>query len=223
VITAVLAVCAAAAVIVALGSYGTPRGRTGTTEPKGGAGSPARTARTAPTSGPPATPREAPTFAALPPPCGTVGRSTVDRLVTKARVEQAANTTLGTCTYSSAGARSQWLRVETRIFDPIGGTDAAATASGFFGAQWTRTREDPMVRVVSMERQDGMGDDAYRVYKMDKGQPTVVGEVAVRLRNAVITVSYSGVASAPARSDANERKYVSGATTVAREVLTALK
>jgi hypothetical protein len=220
VLTAVLAVCAAGAVVVALGSDVTPRERAERTEPKGEAGSPARTASP---SGGPASPWEVRTFAALPPPCGTVGRSTVDRLVTKAKAVQAANTTLGTCTYSSAGARSQRLRVETRIFDPAGGADAAATASGFFGAQWTRTREDPMVRIVSLKRQDGMGDEAYRLYKVDKGQPTVVGEVAVRLRNAVITVSYSGVASGPGQSAANERNYLSASTTVAREVLAALK
>jgi hypothetical protein len=152
-----------------------------------------------------------------------VARPTVDRLVPRATSEQSANLTLATCTYASAGTGSQWLRVETRIFDPVDGTDPATAASGFIAAQWTRARQDPMVRTVSLERQGGLGDEAYRRYKIDKGQPTVVGEVAVRFRNGVITVSYSGEVPGADDSAANERKYLTEATGVAREVLGALR
>jgi hypothetical protein len=223
VITAVLAVCATVSVILVLGSDPARRARGESAGSPGSSGSPAATASSA--GARPATPAapSARALSVLPPPCGTARRATVNRLVPKAKVEQAANTTLATCTYSSAGTTSRWLRIENRIFDPIGGDNAAQTASGFFGAQWTRVREDPTVRIVSLKRQDGLGDEAYRAYKLDNGQPTVVGEVGIRWRNAVITVSYSGVAPNPADDAANERKYLTEATGVAREVLGALQ
>ena len=102
------------------------------------------------------------------------------------------------------------------------GSDPVTAASGFFAAQWVRARQDSVVRTVRLERRSGLGDEAYHWYKIDKGQPTVVGEVALRIRNAVITVGYSAVVSGEGGSPANEQKYLTEAARVAREVLVAL-
>jgi hypothetical protein len=236
VVTTLLAFAVAAVALLAVGGDRAARQTDGdagnggrSTAPSGASAPPAGAPDTgAPRTGTPATTAPPPSgqvrlFSVLPPPCGTVRPATVDRLVPRSRVEHSANTTLATCTFASKGTDSQWLRVETRIFDPMEGVGPVEAATGFFGAQWARARQDPVVRTVSLRRQEGLGDEAYRWYKLDKGQPTVVGEVALRTRNAVITVSYSGVAPGEDDSAANEQKYVAAASQVAREVLDTLE
>ncbi|MBC6460417.1 hypothetical protein [Actinomadura sp. HBU206391] len=220
--TVVAAFAVAASVVLVLLSGRGSGDRSGHGTGDGATGAARSSARIAPPRSVPPSP-PAGTLTVLPAPCGMVARPTVERLVPRARSEQSANSTLGTCTYASARAGSRWLRVETRLFDPVDGTDPVAAASGFFAAQWTRARNDPVVRTVSLERQGGLGDEAYRWYKIDKGQPTVVGEVAVRFRNAVMTVSYSGEAPGADDSPVNERMYLTEATGVVREGLDALE
>lgn len=167
-----------------------------------------------------------PAFTELPPACDTVRRPTVDRLVPKARIERGANTTLTTCTFTAAGSGSPWLRIEARIFVPVGGGGPAEAAAGHFATQWNRARTDPVVRTVGLRRQPGLGDEAYRLYTVDAGRRVATGQVVVRFRNAVIAVSYGedmpGTA-APAGDAANEREFVGAATEVAREVIGAFK
>lgn len=162
-------------------------------------------------------------FTTLPPPCGTVLPSTVKRLVPKAATERSANTTLTTCTFTMAGTGSPWLRVETRIFVPVDGTSPIEAATDHFAEQWTRARTDPVVRPVSLRRHAGLGDEAYRRYTIDRSRPVAVGQVVVRLRNAVITVSYGENARGVGGEAANEREFLAAATEVAQEVTGAFK
>jgi hypothetical protein len=162
-------------------------------------------------------------FTTLPPPCGTVHRATLNRLVPKATTRHSANTTLTTCTFTAPGARSPSVRVEARIFLPTDGTGAVEAAGDFFTAQWTRARSDPAVRTVSLRRYAGLGDEAYRRYTIDKSGPAATGEVAVRLRNAVITVSYEKGALSAGEAAADGRVFLAAATEVAREVTGAFK
>jgi hypothetical protein len=161
-------------------------------------------------------------ISALPAPCGTVAAGTVERAVPKATRRQSANSTLTTCTYSSTGSAFRWLRVEAHLYAPGGTANPVQDAEGYYDAQWAQAHDAPLVRTVTLERQRGIGDEAYRWFKTDEGQPTVVGQVTARVRNAVFTVSYSEQAPRGGRRDARERACLDTAAAVAREVLAAL-
>lgn len=171
-------------------------------------------------SGSPGTPQNV--INALPAPCGTVAAGTVERAVPKATRRQSANSTLTTCTYSSTGSAFRWLRVEAHLYAPGDSATPVQDAEGYFDAQWAQAHDAPLVRTVSLERRGGIGDAAFRWFKTDKGQPTVVGQVTARTRNAVFTVGYSEQVPRGGRADARERACLGTATAVAREVLAAL-
>lgn len=159
---------------------------------------------------------------ALPPPCGTVSEGTVAKAVPKATKRQSANSTLTTCTYASTGSAFRWLRVEARLYAPAYTATPVRDAESYYDAQWAQAHDAPLVRTIALERAGGVGDEAYRWFKADEGQPTVVGQVTARVRNAVFTVSYSEQAPAKARGTERERAILGTATAAAREVLAAL-
>ncbi|MEU8802854.1 hypothetical protein [Spirillospora sp. NPDC048819] len=159
---------------------------------------------------------------ALPAPCGTVSEGTVDRTVPEATRRESANSTLTTCTYSSTGSAFRWLRVEAHLYTPGNTPTPVKDAENYYDAQWTQAHDAPLFRTYTLERHRGIGDEAYRWFKADEGQPTVVGEVTARIRNAVFTVSYSEQASGEGGGDERERVCLGKATAVAREVLAAL-
>ncbi|WP_141581950.1 hypothetical protein [Actinomadura sp. WMMA1423] len=220
-LAAVVALAAAAVAVVLVLSgqredQAAPR-RTpqGTTPPQGRSQPPA--------SGPSASPAPAQqVITVLPAPCGTVAAGTVERAVPKATRRQSANSTLTTCTYSSTGSAFRWLRVEAHLYAPGDTATPVQDAEGYYDAQWAQAHDAPLVRTVTLERQRGIGDEAYRWFKTDEGQPTVVGQVTARVRNAVFTVSYSEQAPRGGRPDARERPCLDTAAAVAREVLAAL-
>ncbi|MEO3829250.1 hypothetical protein [Actinomadura sp. B10D3] len=159
---------------------------------------------------------------ALPAPCGTVSAATVDKAVPNASKRQNANSTLTTCTYSSTGSAFRWLRVEAHLYAPGDTATPVQDAEGFYDAQWAQAHDAPLVRTITLERATGIGDEAYRWFKADEGQPTVVGQVTARIRNSVFTVSYSERAPSAGKRDARERACLATATAAAREVLAAL-
>ncbi|MFA1540092.1 hypothetical protein [Actinomadura monticuli] len=159
---------------------------------------------------------------ALPPPCGTVSEGTVARTVPKARKQESANSTLTTCTYTSTEPGFRWMRVETRLYAPANTATPVRDAESYYDAQWAQAHDAPLVRTIALERQGGVGDEAYRWFTADKGQPTVVGQVTARVRNAVFTVSYSERAPGRGEQAERERACLAKATAAAREVFTAL-
>lgn len=161
-------------------------------------------------------------IAALPEPCGMVTAETVRRTIPEARQRDNANSTLTTCTYASGGSGFRWLRVEAHLYAPANTATPVRDARGYFAARWKQAHEAPLVRTITLEPQPGLGDEAYRWFKSDAGQPTVVGQVTARTRNAVITVSYSERAEGDDPA-ARERDCLATATSVAREVLTSLQ
>ncbi|NDU71243.1 hypothetical protein GWI34_01205 [Actinomadura sp. DSM 109109] len=174
-------------------------------------------------SRPPSGPPPGSVIGALPPPCGMVAAATVARAVPKATRRQSANSTLTTCTYTSTGSAFRWLRVEAHLYAPGDTATPVEDAEGFFDAQWAQAHDAPLVRTVTLERQGGIGDEAYRWFKTDEGQPTVVGQVTARVRNAVFTVGYSEQAPRGGPAGAREAACVGTATAAAREVLAALR
>lgn len=159
---------------------------------------------------------------ALPAPCGTLSRRTVDRTVPQATRRESANSTLTTCTYSSTGRDFRWLRIEAHLYAPGDTQDPVRDAESYYDAQWTQAHHAPLVRTISLEPHQGIGDEAYRWFKADEGQPTVVGQVTARIRNAVFTVSYSERAPGEGEQDERQRACLAKATDVAVEVMTAL-
>lgn len=160
---------------------------------------------------------------ALPPPCGTVAAETVAKAVPKASERQSANSTLTTCTYTSKESAFRWLRVEARLYAPAHSATPVRDAESYYDAQWTQAHDAPLVRTIALEREQGVGDEAYRWFMADQGQPTLVGQVTARVRNAVVTVSYSEEAPRGGGGQAaRERAVLGTATAVAREVLTVL-
>jgi hypothetical protein len=71
-------------------------------------------------------------------------------------------------------------------------------------------------------RDQGIGDEAFRWAKRDKGGPTpIVGEVEARFRNAIIIVTYAQNARAGEGQTAASRRLLEVAAGVARQALTA--
>ncbi|WP_433334097.1 hypothetical protein [Spirillospora sp. CA-294931] len=168
-------------------------------------------------------PPTAQTIGTLPAPCGTVAGGTVQRLIPGAQRRESSNSTLTTCTFSSTGSDFRWLRVEAHLYAQANTETPLDDAKRYFGAQFAQARSSTLERTVSIGRHPGLGDEAYRWFKADRGQPTVVGQVTARVRNAVVTVSYSE--QVPGRGDPDEREQacLGRATDVAREVLTRLR
>jgi hypothetical protein len=173
----------------------------------------------------PATPR---LFTLAPQACVVVSPDTVRRLVPAATIARGGGATASTCDYlGKSGSRYRELRVETQIFAPAASPDPVDDAKSALAGRWADARTDPVVRTVELEHVTGLGDEAYQRYATDKGQPTVVGEVVVRVRNSLAAVSYAEEAPAGGRDGAAaaavRRRCVTEATAVAREILRAFQ
>jgi hypothetical protein len=167
-------------------------------------------------------------FTLAPQACVVVSPDTVHRLVPAATIARGGGSTASTCDYSGktgskAGSRYRELRVETQIFAPAVSPDPVDDAKAAIGNRWADARKDPVVRTVEMRHVAGLGDEAYQRYAADKGQPTVVGEVVVRVRNSLVAVSYVEDAPAPGGTDAARQRCLTEATAVAREILRAFQ
>jgi hypothetical protein len=176
-----------------------------------------------PSVSPTASSRPAPTpsvkmVGALPPACATVSPGTVGRLIPGAQQRNSSNQTLTTCTYSSGSGDFRWLRVEAHLYPP-GVGEPLDDAKRNFAADYDQAHKPAVERTVTLAKQSGLGDEAYRWFKVDKGQPTVVGQITMRVRNALITVSYSEQAESKNAADSREQSCLAKANEVAREVL----
>ncbi|MFI0404631.1 hypothetical protein [Actinomadura sp. 3N508] len=171
---------------------------------------------------PPVGTRQSATLTALPPPCETVSKGTIDRTVPMATRTENANSTLTTCTYTPTGAAFPWLRVEARLYSSGNTTTPVQDAKDYYATQWTQAHDARLVRTITLERDRALGDEAYRWYRADHGRPSVVGQVTARVRNAVFTVTYAERAPGRAAQDAREGPCIATVTAVAREVLAVL-
>ena len=159
--------------------------------------------------------------------CVVVSPATVRRLIPSATISRGGGRTASTCDYSGkSGSRFRELRVETQIFttaqSPPAPVDQAKSA---LDSRWKEAGRDPVVRSVALDHVQGLGDEAFQRYAKDKGQPTVVGEVVMRIRNSLAVVSYVEDASDGAGDggDATRQRCLSEAAGVAREILPAFE
>ncbi|WP_026313795.1 hypothetical protein [Actinomadura flavalba] len=182
----------------------------------------------APTSRPPAPPPAQGPIAALTPPCAGVTEATARRLVPGARSQAAGNTSLTTCTFSSPHGDAKVVRVEKRLFPSGEGGDVSAFAREMLASAIRQAQTSPD-QVITVQRRDDLGDDAFHRFKVDKplrpgGRPeTVVAEVTVRVRNALVTVGYSEAAPKTGDPARNEKTCVANAILVLEEVLPGLR
>ncbi|WP_173099108.1 hypothetical protein [Actinomadura verrucosospora] len=186
--------------------------------PRSGSPSPGRPAE-------PPSPSESPmqeqTVGSLPKPCAMVPDKTVRRTIPEARRDESANSTFTTCTYTAQGPRFRWLRIEVNLHAPSASPSPVRAAQVDYRATWAQAHDAPLVRTISLRPQRGIGDEAFRWFKADEGQPTVVGEVTTRYRNVVVMVAYSEQV-AQGRAGSREGACVGTAEGVAREVLATL-
>lgn len=163
-------------------------------------------------------------FTIAPKACVVVSPDTVRRLIPSATIAHNGGPTASTCDYSGkAGSRYRELRVETQIFAPAASQDPVDDAKIAIDSRLADARSDPVVRTVAVSRVGGLGDEAYQRYATDKGQPTVVGEVVVRVRNSVAAVSYAEDAPAGGGEEAVRQRCITEATAVVREILRAFE
>ncbi|WP_460336656.1 hypothetical protein [Actinoallomurus acanthiterrae] len=131
------------------------------------------------------------------------------------------------CAWSLYGDTGRQLTVELRAMSAQGKSNATAVAAQTFGAEWEsdRTGKDlgDTVEVRDSRGVSGVGEQAYVVYTVDKGE--VGAAVAnARLANVLVTVHYSGndgqndAAKPLPSSDATN-----GALSAARDVISKLQ
>ncbi|MCP2334848.1 hypothetical protein [Actinomadura rupiterrae] len=162
------------------------------------------------------------TVLSLPDACTTVSEPVLNRVVPGASKQPNANNTLATCTYTSK-APFRWLLVELYLFPSTTLPDAAGEASRDFGARWTQAHNTPLERTFALEQVPGLGDEAFRSFKQDRGQPLVVGEVTARRGNVEIRVGYSRQLPSGTTPESLRQSALANATDAAREVLAALR
>jgi hypothetical protein len=112
--------------------------------------------------------------------------------------------------------------VEAYLFPPRNGGDPTKDAQGLLSSDWTQAhKDDGLTTTVVLQRRPGLGDEAFQWYKTDKGEPVVVGEVEVRLRNALVRVSYSRDRPAKADEQTTQKRLLHEAAAVARQAIEA--
>jgi hypothetical protein len=112
--------------------------------------------------------------------------------------------------------------VEAYLFRPQNGGDPIKDAQAFVSSDWTQAhKDDGLTSTVLLQRHPGLGDEAFRWYRIDKGEPVVVGEVEVRSRNAVVRVAYSRDTPAKAQEQATQKRLLDEAAGVARQTVRA--
>ncbi|SEF88897.1 hypothetical protein SAMN04489712_102395 [Thermomonospora echinospora] len=209
---------AVAAVFLLLPSGEEERGAPAPRASRGGTPASANSSSPAPSSA-------GPIYTALPPACRSVSAETVRRLVPRAERTSSGNTTFGYCGFGSppsAEAKDRWLQIDSRLYPAAGAVTPVDSARRHFDIKWALAGKATEERTVTLERQSGLGEQAYRWFKVDRQRPLAIGEVAVRSRNVVITVSYSERTVGAEPSAAQRQRCLTEATAVAREVLESL-
>jgi hypothetical protein len=152
--------------------------------------------------------------ARLPQPCTMVKAEHVRALIPEPKQEDQRTSTLAICTYTSGGAKFQWLRVEAYLYSD---SDEAVQR---FQADWTQAQHSTLERTLRLQKQSGLGDEAFQWYKIDKAQPTAVAQLTVRFRNVVVNASYSEQQGSG--SAAVEQRLVNAAQTTVQDALKSL-
>ncbi|MFC0038886.1 hypothetical protein [Actinomadura rayongensis] len=180
----------------------------------------------------PPPPSAVPSHSAAPPPgapitrlgdpCAGVGRATLDRLVPGATSRRHTDAATATCTFTAPGKRYRWLTVDERLVAATGG-DPSGAARQTFAAALRQATGEPAQRTLTLERIDGLGDEAFHWFTVDEPPSTVTGQVTVRVRNVVLTVAYSEAAPESGGPAAARRACLANAEGAAREVLAGFR
>lgn len=162
-------------------------------------------------------------FSRVPAPCGTPDQGTIDRLVSGQQTVQRISRPDDSMCVVTSGDYTTSLVVETKLEAPGRIPDPVGAAQHDFAADFTQAQQgNGYDQTLSVGRDLGLGEEAFRWAKLDKGGPTpVVGEVETRLHNAIIIVTYSQNARSGESQDAASRRLLDAAAGVARQALGA--
>ncbi|POM27552.1 hypothetical protein BTM25_19680 [Actinomadura rubteroloni] len=187
-------------------------------------GGPGEGRRPPPSAAPsrPAAPRPGAPVTRLGDPCAGVGRATLDRLVPGAVPRRHTDASTATCTFTAPGKRYRWLTVDELLVAPSGG-DPSGAARQTFAAALRQATGEPAQRTLTLERIDGLGEEAFHWFTVDEPPSTVTGQVTVRVRNVVVTVAYSEAAPGRGGPAAARSACLANAEGAAREVLAGFR
>lgn len=191
-------------------------------DPASSAATPEGTSQSATAATAPVVPTGARPFTHAPAPCAAPDQSTINNLIPGPQtVQRITKPGDPTCIVTSGDGSSSSLVVETRLNQPGQGPDPVSAAEHDFTADLTAAQQgNGYDRTLSLDRQQGLGDEAFRWAKLDKGGPTaVIGQVEVRIRNGVVIVTYSQNARSGESAPAAGKRLLDAATMVARQVL----
>jgi hypothetical protein len=123
----------------------------------------------------------------------------------------------------TSGDYTTSLVIETKLEAPGTMPDPIGAAQHDFAADFTQAQQgNGYDQTLNVGRDQGLGEEAFRWAKLDKGGPTpIVGEVETRLHNAVVIVTYSQNARNGESQDAAGRRLIDAAAGVAGQALGA--
>ncbi|GAB3684420.1 hypothetical protein GCM10027589_53730 [Actinocorallia lasiicapitis] len=128
----------------------------------------------------------------LPKICGTIAKATFLKWVPRGSAEEFGGAMGGSCGYSTpAGSPFRYLRLETRIGSSRDDIDPISTAQWAFGVDLENQQKDTSARTLVVEARPGLGEEAFQRFSVNKGDPTVTARVEARIRNVIVTVTYS--------------------------------
>jgi hypothetical protein len=163
-----------------------------------------------------------PVYGAAPKACTVPDRATYTRLVPEPRVQTGGDPASTICLILSGKEADASLRVEARLFPAAQHPDPVQAASDFFAADLAEARQpSTLTTTIALDSRTDLGDQAFTWSREDKGLPTIVAEVEIRSRNAVLRVTYSHDPGAQETNDAASHRFLTGALQAARQVLAA--
>jgi len=153
--------------------------------------------------------------------CESVPEKVFLRWVPKGEVEEYGGSRAGSCGYTGGGGDDfHYLRLETRLGEPTGDLDPISTAQWSFSQDYQQQKEDKITKTLLLERIPGLGEEAFRRVYADVGEPRMTtARVEVRVRNVIVTVSYSRTYGKKPQEE--QKACLDGALEVAEEALRA--
>ncbi|MEO3786394.1 hypothetical protein ABGB12_23970 [Actinocorallia sp. B10E7] len=125
--------------------------------------------------------------------CESVPKAVFLKWVPGGEAEEYGGSRAGSCGYSGGGGDDfRYLRLETRLGETTGDMDPISIAKWSFNKDYEQQKEDKITKTLLLERVPGLGEEAFRRVYSDVGEPRMTtARVEVRVRNVIITVSYS--------------------------------
>jgi hypothetical protein len=152
--------------------------------------------------------------------CDTVPKDVFLKWVPRGTVEEHGGSRAGSCGYSSPDGKDfRYLRLETRLGDVTGDLDPISLAKWSFGQEYeAQQKDDGVTKTILLEKVQGLGEEAFKRVYSDRGEPNMTtARIEVRVRNVIITVSYSRTYAQ--KPEEQQEECLEGALQVTEEAL----